>query len=257
MRIRLLPAALFTLAACAQSGANGGPENGQGAFDDSEETLPAPPGGDAAEPTWDGYRAAGNEPFWNVEFTDGQMVFEHFDAPGATTPLPEPQETSNGHRFAAEVDGQSFTVVIENAYCADSMSGRPYPDTVTVAVRGESYSGCGGDTASLLTGLPWQVTSVDETSVAASLGMTVRFAEDGSISGYSGCNRFTGNYEIGGEGISTGPIASTRRACLDPASNRLESDFLAALGQLRSFRIEEDGRLMLMAEQGIEIAARR
>lgn len=257
MRIRLLPAALIALAACAQSGANGGPSNGQTSSDESEEALPAPPDEDGADSGWDGYRASGNEPFWNIEFTGGRMVFDHFDAPDATAPLPEPQSTANGFRFAAEADGEPFTVAIEHAYCADSMSGRPYPDTVTVTVHGESYSGCGGDTASLITGRPWQVTAVGATSVAGSLGMTVRFAEDGSISGYTGCNRYEGSYEIGGEGISTGTIAATQRGCLDPAATQLEADFLAALGGLRSFAIEDGGSLRLVAGNQTEITARR
>ncbi|MCA1749111.1 MAG: META domain-containing protein [Parasphingopyxis sp.] len=257
MRSPLLSAALFGLAACTQPGTNAAPENGRGPSDGAEGALPAPAETAHGETSWDGYRAGGNEPFWNVTFNDGQMVFEHFDAPGATAPRPAPETTANGYRFAARADGQPFIVEIEHAYCADSMSGRPYPDSVKVTVHGDGFTGCGGDTASLVTGPPWQVTSVDDTSVAGSLGMTVRFAEDGSISGYTGCNRYTGSYEAGGEGISTGPIAATRRACLDPSANRMESEFLTALGGLRSFSIEDDGSLVLVAENGTEIRAQR
>lgn len=255
MKSRLAVIAAVSIAACAPAAAP--EERNAGPAGESEEPLPAPPGEDGEETGWDGYSASGTEPFWNVQFSGGQMVFEHLDAPGARAPRPEPQATANGHRFVAQAGGQPFIVEIAGAYCTDAMSGRPYPDSVTVTANGSTFRGCGGDTASLITGRPWQVTRVGERSVAGSHGMTVRFAADGSISGYGGCNRYTGRYEIGGEGIETGPMASTRRACLDPAIGSLEHELLAALGALRQFRIAADGSLLLIAEDDTEIAARR
>jgi len=58
-----------------------------------------------------------------------------------------------------------------------------------------------------------------------------------SVSGYSGCNRFTGSFVITGSTIKIGPLASTRMAC-QPEKNDIESKMLQALSDVNSFTIE-------------------
>ncbi|WP_426397436.1 META domain-containing protein [Ralstonia sp. R-29] len=53
-------------------------------------------------------------------------------------------------------------------------------------------------------------------------------AANGVVSGYSGCNRFTGPYEKLASGMRFGNLASTRMAC-DPPRMELETAFLEAL----------------------------
>lgn len=61
----------------------------------------------------------------------------------------------------------------------------------------------------------------------------------GRIEGYTGVNRFVGEYTISRAGVlEIGALASTRRAG-PPALMRFESQLLAALG--RSTRLEGDG----------------
>lgn len=58
--------------------------------------------------------------------------------------------------------------------------------------------------------------------------------------GSTGCNTFFGRYELAAERLRFGPLASTRRACLDPDMNRQEAAFLKALGETRGWRIGSD-----------------
>jgi heat shock protein HslJ len=67
--------------------------------------------------------------------------------------------------------------------------------------------------------------------------------------GNAGCNRFFGPYELSGQSLRLGPLASTRRACLDPEMNRQEAAFLQALGDTRTWRITAD-TLVLAGEAG-------
>ena len=44
--------------------------------------------------------------------------------------------------------------------CRDSMTGMPYPETVTVETREQTLRGCGGAPIELLTGREWVVEDI-------------------------------------------------------------------------------------------------
>ena len=51
------------------------------------------------------------------------------------------------------------------------------------------------------------------TVVEPGTKVTVQFAEDGSLSGFSGCNSFFGPYKLNVDEIKIGPLGSTMMAC--------------------------------------------
>lgn len=55
------------------------------------------------------------------------------------------------------------------------------------------------------------------------------------VSGSGGCNRLIGSYELEGERLTFGQLASTRMACAE--GMQLEAAFLAALEKVRSWNI--------------------
>jgi putative lipoprotein len=59
-------------------------------------------------------------------------------------------------------------------------------------------------------------------------------------SGSSGCNSFSGSYQLSGDSLRFGKLLSTMRACVDPELNRQERAFLDALGATRSWRVAGD-----------------
>lgn len=71
-------------------------------------------------------------------------------------------------------------------------------------------------------------------------------AETAQASGFAGVNRFTGSYELDAEGLSFGPLASTRMAG-PPEAMALEQVYLEALSRVDSWRMRDE-RLELLAE---------
>jgi heat shock protein HslJ len=96
----------------------------------------------------------------------------------------------------------------------------------------------------------WTVTSYYSgnaiTSVLGDVTLTAEF-EDGTVSGNTGCNTFTGPYEIDGEGITIGPLASTLAACPTPELDTQETNYLDALRLAKTFDVAGD-RLDLFRE---------
>ena len=90
----------------------------------------------------------------------------------------------------------------------------------------------------------WEVTSYNNgqqavTSVLAGTTITAEFGKDGTLSGNSSCNDYSGPYKATGNQIEIGPLGSTRKACADPAGVMdQEAQYLAALETVAIFKIE-------------------
>jgi heat shock protein HslJ len=72
------------------------------------------------------------------------------------------------------------------------------------------------------------------------------------VSGSGGCNRITGGYELKGEDLTFGQMASTMMAC--PSGMETEQGFLKALGQVKRWKIA-GRKLELMDGSGKVVAA--
>ena len=71
--------------------------------------------------------------------------------------------------------------------------------------------------------------------------------EQPRVSGFAGCNRLMGTFELDGTRLSFGSAATTRMACLD--GEDVEQRFLQAYGAVRAWRIE-GGELLLTGADG-------
>jgi len=69
------------------------------------------------------------------------------------------------------------------------------------------------------------------------------------LSGFSGCNRFTGSVKDDPKGIIIGNLASTRMMCAQERMSQLEQDFLYQLKDYRSFKIDKN-QLLLIGRDG-------
>ncbi len=100
----------------------------------------------------------------------------------------------------------------------------------------------------------WNVTAYYSgdaiQSVNTSTKLTAKFEGDG-VSGNSGCNTYSGAVVIDGEAITIGPLASTRRACADPAIQDQEQHYLAALELARTYRVTGPRLELFRADGGI------
>jgi len=101
-------------------------------------------------------------------------------------------------------------------------------------------------TESDLAGTSWEATGFDDgsqtvTDVLAGSTLTANFGEDGTMSGNSGCNDYSGPYKITSNQIGIGPVSTTRKACSDPAGvMEQEAQYLAALENAEVFVVNGD-----------------
>lgn len=91
--------------------------------------------------------------------------------------------------------------------------------------------------AAELTGSTWNALSYNNgaqgvVSVLADAPITAMFTEDGQYSGNSGCNDYSGDYELDGDTLTLGPFIITERACDQPVMDQ-ERLYLAALENVK------------------------
>jgi len=97
-----------------------------------------------------------------------------------------------------------------------------------------------------LTGINWIANGVNNgrggvQSIVIGNEITAVFGDDGSLSGSSGCNNYSGTYEVDGENMSIGPLAATQKFCEQPEGTMdQESEYLAALQTVAMWSIDGD-----------------
>lgn len=204
------------------------------------------------------WRAAGNEPSWVLTRTPQTLTLvTEMGARTVSAPTPKPLRLgARTVRYSASAQGRPLRVTIVRRLCADTMSGMPHPDTVTVRFGGRTYAGCGGDPASLLAGDAWKVVSLGGTPVKPPAQVTMRFGADGRVSGKGGCNQYNAAFVLTGEGLTFQKGLSTMMACEQTLMD-LERDFLTRLEKVARFSMSDEHRLVLHTTDGSTIDAER
>ena len=113
----------------------------------------------------------------------------------------------------------------------------------------------GGTDAAAITGA-WTVTGYyTGTAVQSVLGGATLTANFGpkEIAGNGGCNTFSGPYEITGDTIKIGDLASTLMACADPELQTQEQHYLEALGLATTYRVTGTRLELLRADGGLAV----
>ena len=109
--------------------------------------------------------------------------------------------------------------------------------------------------ALVLGGSRWIATMINNgrggvASLVEGTVVTAEFGADGRVAGSGGCNHFSGGYTLEGDGLAIGPVASTRKACLEPEGvGEQEAAYLAALARVTTWSFREE-RLQLRAAEG-------
>jgi heat shock protein HslJ len=106
-----------------------------------------------------------------------------------------------------------------------------------------------------LEGSEWRLVWLDTGAIQAAdptRAPTLKLEAPGARAfGYGGCNRFSGGYTLAGDALQFTPLAATKMACEDMAT---ESSYFAALEQTRAWRLAH-GRLELRDGHGNTVAA--
>jgi heat shock protein HslJ len=194
------------------------------------------------------YVARGNEPGWRV--TVGAETVDIVAAYGEdarSTPRRAIQVTDMGQSLV--MPQINARLELQDQLCRDDMSGMPYPQRAVLTLDGQAFRGCAGAPRDLLTGEPWRIEDVMGGGVVDGAEVTIGFDAGGRAFGRAACNRFSGGYELTGEGVSFGPMAATKMACA-PSLMDLEARIFEALSQVRRFDFDGRGALLLIGGSG-------
>ncbi|SHO61363.1 META domain-containing protein [Algoriphagus zhangzhouensis] len=103
----------------------------------------------------------------------------------------------------------------------------------------------------LLSKNPWALSSLmgsglDLNKFTGGLP-SLSFLDGGKLAGYSGCNDFSGSFQLEGTGIQLDPGAITKKAC--PGNG--EQTFLDAIAKVRDFKVSKDKLTLLQGAEEI------
>ena len=139
------------------------------------------------------------------------------------------------------------------------MSGVAWAGQVTVQMGEERLSGCGGERLALetLNDTQWTVVSLGDVAVTLDPPPSLAIDAQGRVSGYDGCNRFTGGLTFGASRVVTasGQSAGTMMAC-PPGRDQVASSYNDLWAAVNGWRIEGD-RLVLTTSDGNAIRLRQ
>ena len=103
-----------------------------------------------------------------------------------------------------------------------------------------------GEEAGLF-GTEWVATRIKGVAAPDKGAPTLRIDAEGRVSGFAGCNRFSGTARINGTDIAVGKLATTRMACAGP-SMASEVDYLRALVKVTKFDLSNAGLVLSDAD---------
>lgn len=195
--------------------------------------------------------ARGNEPGWMLTLDSAAATLVH--SYGADTVS---GAVTSRKRMGATtvVEAGLVSITVRDEPCADASTGMPHPAAVSVTTGSTTLTGCGGNPASLLQGEEWTVVMIGSDTTQAP-APTLTFFRSGRVAGSTSCNRLSGSYTVGGEGLSLGPAATTKRACGPPAGEQ-ESRFLDAWGRVSRFEVAGAGLTLFAGDAPVVTAVR-
>ncbi|RKT44657.1 META domain-containing protein [Thiocapsa rosea] len=203
------------------------------------------------------FRATGNEPFWNLEVGDKRVVLiTDLGETRIDVALTEQELLEDGRRYRNLIEDGDLVVSIFDRPCVDTMSGMPHPATVEIRLDDRRLDGCGGDPATLLQGPEWVVEDIGSGGIIDRSRVTLNFGADGRLWGQASCNTYQGDYTLTGETLTLGLTATTMMACA-PALMDQERTVLDLLARIRGFDVDPTGALILKADDGRTLVARR
>jgi putative lipoprotein len=151
-----------------------------------------------------------------------------------------------------EVEGQLMFISAQGIPAFDREAGAPIE--ILVSRVGERTPG--GSAAALipeasLTNTYWKLTEIDGQPAILGAGQRelhmVLTSEGNHVRGFSGCNRFTGDYARNENQLRFKPLAATRMAC--PEGMEQEQHFLESLGEVVRFTISGDSLALYSGDE--------
>ncbi|WP_434289653.1 META domain-containing protein [Celeribacter sp. SCSIO 80788] len=199
------------------------------------------------------WTAGGNEPGWRIGVAEGRLeALLDYGETSLDVDVPEARLFDG----ALWYEGLELSLFLRPTLCHDDMTGMPYPESVTLKRGEQVLHGCGGAPLALLSGSDWRIEEIAGQGVIDASDVTLTVSPEGQVSGQAGCNRYTGGVELTGEGLTFGPLASTRMMCPETLMVQ-EARYFEVLFTVDRFDIDETGALVLYSLDEVVITARR
>lgn len=112
-------------------------------------------------------KAFGNEPFWNLQVVNGDLIFSEMGKSKQQQPITEQEFSANKRHYQSD----SFALTMTKGICKDSMVESIYGWNAEVDIKGKKYQGC-ATLAAKDTTLSW-VETYQGTSTVGSSGLTI------------------------------------------------------------------------------------
>ena len=154
----------------------------------------------------------------------------------------EPPRMAQAQAFGAALSGATEWRLTET----NELELRGHGDLL--AMPADAVAPIGTGETSDLGASSWLLIDLDGSTVDAQAVPTLAFADDGTVSGFAGCNTYGGPFSTDGGTIAIGPLAATEMACQEPGSG-IESVYLPALDAVGRWEIMPNGQLVLTGPQ--------
>ncbi|GAA5540380.1 MULTISPECIES: YbaY family lipoprotein [Brucella/Ochrobactrum group] len=161
-------------------------------------------------------------------------------------------QIQSGHTYALQARitaGDTLWFVNDQNYTIDPANpGAPVEMRVVMVRKSADEAVSIG-----IEGKDWLAEDIQGGGVIDNAQTTLTVTSDGSVSGSGGCNRYFSKATVTGENISFAEVGSTYMQC-PPALMNQERKFLDTLTRTRSYKIDTVGKLVLLDQEGKEIA---
>ena len=129
------------------------------------------------------------------------------------------------------------------AYALKGYSDLIYADSATAMtfIPSGSQGGQGGGSAlsAEILQTEWVLryfnSNVRGSEDVATAGISIKFAADGTLDGYAGCNNYFGSYTVSGQQLTIAENLGTTRMACPPAQTTLEGRYLMLLPTVKSY----------------------
>lgn len=135
-------------------------------------------------------------------------------------------------------DGPAFYKVAENQLIQLDMAGQMITGDLAENYKLNKQN---NSTAPQLTGVRWKLLELMGQAVPVTepdMTPYLEFGTDNRVSGFAGCNQFTGAYETEGLRLTFKPLATTQKACLNQS---VEQQFISTIQGIDNFTLNDSG----------------
>ena len=157
------------------------------------------------------------------------------------------------HRYVLRaqitLDGQLLFTNTQQVDAFANQSAKPTEILVSSMRRNVKHNGL-----VRLTDTHWQLSMLGEQVITADVAKRTPYLtfkqDDNKVIGFSGCNRFSGNYNTSADSIDLSQLLTTKKMCFQQMN--LETKFLSALSETDNYKVI-DNTLTLYSNIGIAL----